>query len=279
MQKGAYSNRQKKGNEVRVMLTTKDIEFLDYKSKLLRKRIIEMTFQAQSGHPGGSFSISHILAVLYFKVLRYKANEPKWQERDRVVLSKGHAAPGLYAALSEAGFFSVEELKNLRKINCLLQGHPCMHIPGVDITTGSLGLGLSASCGICLGAKMTKRNMVHVYTILGDGELGEGQNWEAAMAAAHFKLNNLTAIIDRNRYQNDAETKEVMELEPLEDKWKSFGWNTIEIDGHCIKEIFDAIEYSKAEEQKPTIIIANTIKGCGASYMIDRPKLHYTAAN
>ena len=236
-----------------------------------------MTYRVQSGHPGGSFSLAHIMAALYFHDLKYDVKDPKGLDRDRVILSKGHAAPIWYATLAEAGFFDVDELWSLRQIDCLLQGHPCIHIPGVDITTGSLGLGLSAACGVAIGAKMTKRDKVRVYAIVGDGELGEGQIWEAAMAASHFKLNNLTAILDRNRYQNDGATKDVMSLEPLFDKWKSFGWQVLDIDGHNLHQITDAFDLARQTKNKPTMIIANTVKGNGASYMLDRPELHYTA--
>lgn len=244
-------------------------------ARLLRKDVIEMTYTAQSGHPGGSFSLAEIMSALYFEDLRYDTSNPKWPGRDRVVLSKGHAAPILYAALAEAGFFDKAELKTFRKIDALLQGHPCISIPGVDVTTGSLGLGLSAACGIAIGARMTGLD-VHVYAILGDGELGEGQIWEAAMAASHLKLNNLTAIIDRNGYQNDGKTADILNTEPLLEKWVSFGWRTVEIDGHSVSEILDAFALARDSSQAPVMIIANTVKGNGASYLIDQPTLHYT---
>lgn len=258
------------------MVTTEQRQQLEEKSRVLRKHVIEMTYRAQSGHPGGSFSLAHIMSVLYFHDLHYDARNPQWLERDRVILSKGHAAPIWYAALAEAGYFSVDELWKLRQIDSLLQGHPCNHIPGVDVTTGSLGLGLSAACGIAMGAKINGKEQVRVYAILGDGELGEGQIWEAAMAAPHFKLNNLTAILDRNRYQNDGATKDIMDTEPLYDKWRSFGWQVLDIDGHNISQIADAFSLARETKDKPTMVIANTVKGCGASYMIDKPALHYT---
>lgn len=258
------------------MLTKSNYELLDQKSKIIRKYVIQMTYKAQSGHPGGSFSLAHIMAALYFHVLKYDPKNPDWIDRDRVILSKGHAAPIWYATLAEAGFFSLDELEGFRKIDCLLQGHPCMHIPGVDITTGSLGLGLSAGCGIALGAKLTKREHIRVYTILGDGELGEGQIWEAAMAASHFKLNNLIAILDKNKYQNDGATIEILNLEPLFNKWISFGWQVLEIDGHNLNQIIDAFDLARETKNKPTMIIANTVKGNGASYMLDKPELHYS---
>ncbi len=258
------------------MLTTEQRQLLDEKSRILRKYVIEMTYRAQSGHPGGSFSLAHIMSVLYFHDMRYDAANPKWMERDRVILSKGHGAPIWYAALAEAGYFPADELWKLRKIDSLLQGHPCNHIPGVDVTTGSLGLGLSAACGIAMGAKINKKDNVRVYAILGDGELGEGQIWEAAMAAPHFKLNNLTAILDRNRYQNDGATRDIMDTEPLFDKWRSFGWQVLDIDGHNLDQIADVFSLARETKDKPTMVIANTVKGCGASYMIDKPALHYT---
>lgn len=247
---------------------------LEQMARLLRKDVIEMTYAAQSGHPGGSFSLAEIMSALYFHDLRYDASKPKWPGRDRVVLSKGHAAPILYAALAEAGFFDKAELERFRRIDALLQGHPCIDTPGVDVTTGSLGLGLSAACGIAIGARLTGAD-VRVYAILGDGELGEGQIWEAAMAAAHLKLSNLTAIIDRNGYQNDGKTADILDTAPLLEKWVSFGWRTVEIDGHNVSEILDALALARDSAQAPVMIIANTVKGNGASYMIDRPALHY----
>lgn len=258
------------------MLTVDKLKFLDEKSRIIRKYVIEMTYKVQSGHPGGSFSLADIMSALYFHDLNYDVNNPKGLDRDRVVLSKGHAAPVWYATLAEAGFFPVEELWKLRNIDSLLQGHPCIHIPGVDATTGSLGLGLSAACGMAIAARMTGRDKLRVYAILGDGELGEGQIWEAAMAAAHFKLDNLTAILDRNRYQNDGPTEEALKLEPLHDKWESFGWNVVDIDGHNLKQIIAAFTLARETRGKPTMIIAHTVKGNGASYMLDKPALHYT---
>lgn len=259
------------------MLSVEKMRYLEQKARSLRKDVIDMVYKRQSGHPGGSFSLADIMSVLYFHKLNYNPKDPKGSERDRVILSKGHAAPIWYATLAEAGFFPKEELAGLRSINCLLQGHPCMHIPGVDATTGSLGLGLSAGCGMAIGAKATKRNNVRVYVILGDGELGEGQVWEAAMSAAHFKLDNLTAIIDRNKYQNEGATEDILRLEPLHQKWESFGWNVIDINGHNIRQIDSAFDLAIETKGKPTMIIADTIKGKGGSYMLDVPAFHYTA--
>jgi transketolase len=261
------------------MLSEAKTRELGEKARILRKNVMEMLYQAQSGHPGGSLSLADIMSVLYFHDLKYNPEAPKDPDRDRVVLSKGHAAPIWYATLAEAGFFPVEELGLLRRTGALLQGHPCMHIPGVDLTTGSLGLGLSGACGMAFGARMTHRDHVRVYAIIGDGELGEGQIWEAALAAGHFGLDNLTAIIDCNRYQNDGATADILSTEPLFEKWSSFGWNTLEIDGHNIPQIASAFELARNTRGKPTMIIANTVKGQGVSYLIDRPELHYAAPN
>ena len=237
--------------------------------------LIEMTYKAQSGHPGGSCSLADIMAYLYFNRMRYDVNEPKALKRDRLVLSKGHAAPIWYAALAEAGFFPREEMLHLREIGHLLQGHPCVHIPGVDATTGSLGFGLSIAVGMATAAKMDGLD-VKVHAIVGDGEQGEGQIWEAAMAAPNLKLDNLTVILDRNKYQNDGRTEDIMPLEPLADKWRAFNWNVVEIDGHDLDQIDAAFAAADACKGRPTLIYANTIKGKGCSYMLDQPQLHYT---
>jgi len=232
----------------------------------IRKWIIESVYRAGSGHPGGSLSIADILACLYFHEMRHDPKNPSWENRDRLVLSKGHAAPALYAALALSGYFPVEELRNLRKIGHFLQGHPCMKkVPGVDISTGSLGQGLSVGVGMALAGRIDNRDY-RVFVILGDGEVQEGQIWEAANAASHFHLNNLIAILDRNRLQIDGPTEEIMHDEPLALRWKSFGWEVVEIDGHDIEEILDVFHEIKHNE-KPTIIIAHTIKGKGVSFM------------
>ncbi len=257
------------------MLTNEKREALQSMATQLRRDVIEMTYKAQSGHPGGSCSLADIMAYLYFNRMRYDVNEPKALKRDRLVLSKGHAAPVWYAALAEAGFFPREEMLHLREIGHLLQGHPCVHIPGVDATTGSLGFGLSIAVGMAAAAKMDGLD-VKVHAIVGDGEQGEGQIWEAAMAAPNLKLDNLTVILDRNKYQNDGRTEEIMPLEPLADKWRAFNWNVVEIDGHDLDQIDAAFEAADACKERPTLIYANTIKGKGCSYMLDQPQLHYT---
>lgn len=260
------------------MLSAERIKELTKTATQLRRDVIEMTYHAQSGHPGGSCSLADLMAYLYFNRMRYDVEHPKDLKRDRLVLSKGHAAPVWYAALAEAGFFPKEEMKHLREIGHLLQGHPCIHIPGVDATTGSLGLGLSIATGMAVAGKLDNLD-AHIYAIVGDGELGEGQIWEAAMAAPNLKLNNLTVILDRNRYQNDGATEEIMPLEPVADKWRSFKWNVIEIDGHDFEQIDEAFSKADAYENGPTLILANTIKGKGCSYMLNRPELHYTPPN
>lgn len=257
------------------MLTNEKREALQSMATQLRRDVIEMTYKAQSGHPGGSCSLADIMAYLYFNRMRYNVNEPKALKRDRLVLSKGHAAPIWYAALAEAGFFPREEMLHLREIGHLLQGHPCVHIPGVDATTGSLGFGLSIAVGMAAAAKMDGLD-VKVHAIVGDGEQGEGQIWEAAMAAPNLKLDNLTVILDRNKYQNDGRTEDIMPLEPLADKWRAFNWNVVEIDGHDLDQIDAAFAAADACKGRPTLIYANTIKGKGCSYMLDQPQLHYT---
>lgn len=257
------------------MLKPEKVKELTKMATQLRRNVIEMTYKAHSGHPGGSCSLADIMAYLYFYRMRYDAKKPKDMKRDRLVLSKGHAAPIWYSALAEAGFFPKEEMNHLREIGHLLQGHPCVNIPGVDAATGSLGLGLSIALGMAAAAKMDNLD-VQVHAIVGDGELGEGQIWEAAMAAPNLKLNNLTVILDRNQYQNDGATEDIMPLEPLADKWRTFKWNVVEVDGHDFQQIDEAFIKSDQYQAGPTLIYANTVKGKGCSYMLDRPELHYT---
>lgn len=240
----------------------------------LRIDIVDMIYKAKSGHPGGSLSCIDILTYLYYEVMTVDPANPKLSSRDRFVLSKGHAAPALYSILAENGFFSREELNNLRKSGALLQGHPdSKNIPGVDISTGSLGQGISNSIGMALGAKLDKNN-INIYVLLGDGELQEGLVWEAIMAAAHYKLDNLIAIVDYNGLQIDGENEKVMGIAPLKEKWHSFGWNTLCIDGHDFDAMAEAFESAKAYKEKPTVIIAKTIKGKGVSFMENNAGWH-----
>jgi len=254
-------------------------EFLKQKAKEVRIDIINMLAEAGSGHPGGSLSCADILTLLYFGKMNVKPDNPKWEDRDRLVLSKGHAAPALYAVLAEKRFFPKEELKTLRKLGSILQGHPDMKsTPGLDMTTGSLGQGLSAANGMALAGKLDKKDY-RVYVILGDGELQEGQIWEAAMTAAHYKLDNLTAILDFNGLQIDGPNREVKNIEPVNEKFKAFGWHVIEIDGHDFDQIDRAIEEAKATKGRPTLIIAHTIKGKGVSFMENQVGWHGNAPN
>ena len=245
----------------------------------VRMGIIEGTFNAKSGHPGGSLSITEILTYLYFKEMNIDAAEPMKADRDRFVLSKGHAAPALYSVMAQKGYFPVEELKTLRKVDSRLQGHPSMnYLPGIDISSGSLGQGISAACGMALGAKL-KGDAFRVYTILGDGEIEEGQVWEAAMYAAAKKLDNLVAFVDNNNLQIDGSVEEVNSPYPIPEKFAAFGWNVIEIDAHNFDEIEAALENAKATKDKPTAIIAKSIKGKGVSFMENQVSWHGAAPN
>lgn len=245
----------------------KDISFLQKKAKEIRKSIISMICEAKSGHPGGSLSIADILSVLYFSEMNVDANEPKKEGRDRFVLSKGHAAPALYATLAEKGYFPKEELMTLRKFGSKLQGHPDMKkLTGIEISTGSLGQGLSVANGMALNAKIFKEDY-RVYSILGDGEVQEGQIWEAAMTAAHYKLDNLCVFLDSNNLQIDGNVDEIMNVNPLPEKWEAFGWNVIKINGHNYEEILSALDKARNLKGKPTMIIATTVKGKGVSFM------------
>lgn len=243
----------------------------------MRRNIIEEVYSAQSGHPGGSLSCTDILAVLYNVEMRIDPKSPRDPDRDRFVLSKGHCAPALYAALAQRGFFPESELVNFRNADSFLQGHPNMNeVPGVDMSTGSLGQGISAAVGMAMMGKLDKKSY-RVFAILGDGESQEGQVWEAAMAAAHYKLDNLTAFLDHNGLQIDGEITKVMNPENLSDKFKAFGWNVLEISGHDLDAIFNAIQQAKLVEGKPTIIVCATHKGQGVSYMVDQAGWHGSA--
>ncbi len=250
------------------------IKELEAKAKEIRRSIIKMTGAAGSGHPGGSLSAADIVATLYFHQLKLDPSNPNWADRDRFVLSKGHAAPVLYGALAERGFLPKEELLNLRKMGSRLQGHPDRNLlPGVEMSTGSLGQGFSASIGIALAGKLDKKDY-GVYVLLGDGECQEGIVWEAAMAGAHYKLDNLICFLDLNGLQIDGPTKEVMSPEPLNEKWRAFGWYVLEIDGHDIGAILEALEKRKVIKGQPVIIIAKTIKGKGVSFMENQVGWH-----
>lgn len=255
-------------------LATEKIEDLQNTANKIRRKVLEMVYKAQSGHLGGSLSVVEIISVLYFSEMKIDPENPNWPERDRLVPSKGHCAPSVYVALALKGIVEPEALYDLRQIGCILQGHPCMHkVPGIDISTGSLGHGLSIGLGMALGAKLKKIDF-NVYVLLGDGELDEGQNWEAAMAAAKYSLTNLIAIVDRNRVQLDGPTKDIMPLEPLAEKWKAFNWKTKVIDGHNIAEIIGGIQWAKQNSGSPSVIIANTTKGKGVSFMEDSHEWH-----
>ncbi len=249
------------------------------KAACIRKYIIEEVFSAKSGHPGGSLSCTDIFTVLYFDEMRVDVNNPQWADRDRFVLSKGHCAPALYATLALKGFFPEKDLVTLRKIDSYLEGHPSMtYVPGVDMSTGSLGQGISAAAGMAMAAKLDKKDY-RVYSILGDGEIQEGQVWEASMAAAHYKLDNLTAFVDYNSLQIDGSIQEVMNPEPIADKFVAFGWNVISIDGHDVEAIKDAIEQAKTVKGKPTMVVCKTIKGKGVSFMENNGAWHGSAPN
>ncbi|WP_251440604.1 transketolase [Veillonella intestinalis] len=248
-------------------LTAEQTSLVQEKATAIRVSILKAVTAAKSGHPGGSLSITDLMSLLYFVEMNVNPEDPKDPNRDRFVLSKGHAAPALYATLAEKGFFSKDELTNLRKIDCILQGHPDMkHTPGVDMSTGSLGQGISAACGMALAGRIDKKDY-RVYAVLGDGELEEGQVWEAAMFAGHYKLNNLTAFVDFNGLQIDGDIREVMSPLPIGSKFEAFNWNVIEVDGHNLDELHNAIEAAKTCTDKPTVVVMNTVKGKGVKEM------------
>jgi len=250
------------------------LEELEAMARKLRRHVIIMTGTAGSGHPGGSLSAAEILTALYFRVLRHRPTDPRWPDRDRFILSKGHAAPALYAALAECGYFPVEELATLRKLDSRLQGHTDMTLtPGVEMSAGALGQGLSFGIGVALAGRLDRKDY-RVYVLLGDGECDEGQVWEAAMAAAHYKLDNLTAIVDHNKQQLDGWTREVMNVEPLAPKWRAFGWEAMEVDGHDLSQLLAAFGHARTIAGKPTVIVAHTVKGRGVSFMENNPEFH-----
>ena len=257
----------------------KDVNELQNYANEIRKGIIEAVYNANSGHPGGSLSIAEILTVLYFNQMNIDEKNPGAKGRDRLVLSKGHTSPALYSALALRGFFDIKELSKFRNINSNLQGHPDMRkVPGVDASTGSLGQGVSIANGMAMASKMDSEG-IRVYCICGDGEIQEGQIWEAAMTASHYKLDNLCVIVDNNNLQIDGKVNEVMSIYPIDEKFKSFGFETINVDGHNIPELIKAFEQAKKVKGKPTAIIANTIKGKGVSFMENDAGWHGKAPN
>jgi len=260
-------------------LEKEKIDLLVEKARDLRVSIVKTLHKSQSGHTGGSLSAIDIVTALYFHVMRHNPENPRWEERDRFVLSKGHAAPALYVALAEAGYFPKEDLMMLRRLGSHLQGHPdSKGTPGVEVCTGSLGQGLSMANGMALGLRLDNSN-ARVYALLGDGELQEGQVWEAAMAAAHYRLDNLCALVDANALQIDGEVEKVMNVFPISDKFRSFGWNVIEIDGHDMKAILEAFETAKVSKGKPTMIVATTVKGKGVPRFEHKASYHGVAPN
>ena len=248
-------------------------------AKRLRRHIVTMVGKAGSGHPGGSLSAVEIVATLYYKVMRHKPLDPQWPDRDRFILSKGHAAPVLYATLAECGYFPVAELATLRQIDSRLQGHTDRTItPGVEMSAGALGQGLSFALGVALAGRLDEQDY-RVYALLGDGECDEGQVWEAAMATAHFKVDSLVAIVDNNGQQIDGWNRDVMNLNPFPAKWQAFGWRVIEVDGHDLAQLVKAFEQAKQVKGQPTAIIAHTVKGKGVSFMENNPDFHGKAPN
>jgi transketolase len=258
----------------------RSIEELEEIAQGLRISSLKMIAAAQSGHPGGSLSTAELVTALYFAVLEMKVGEPTWAGRDRFILSKGHGVPTVYAALARAGCIDEDELPKLRSIDSPLQGHPDhVRLPYIEAATGSLGQGLSVGVGMALAERLDQDNDYRVYCLLGDGELQAGQVWEAAMSAAKFKLGHLTAIVDYNKVQLDGHVRNIMDLEPLSDKFEAFGWNVLEIDGHDMRAILQAFQTARDTEDKPTVIIAHTVKGKGVSFMEDTHAWHGKAPN
>ena len=256
-----------------------DIDKLEDIAKIVRRNIIEEVYSANSGHPGSSLSCVEILTTLYFNQMNIDPENPRMENRDKLVLSKGHASPALYAVLAQRGYFPIEELKKFRKLGSRLQGHPDLKkLPGVDMSAGSLGQGLSVACGMAIGNKLNKINK-RVYCILGDGEIEEGQVWEAAMTASHYKLDNLCVIIDNNNLQIDGKIEDVVNPYPIDEKFKSFGFEVLRCDGHDVNNLIETFEKTKYIIDKPVVVIAKTIKGKGISYMEDKAEWHGKAPN
>jgi len=259
------------------MQQVKDLGEIQDFCKKIRRHIVEMITEAKSGHPGGSLSAVETLAVLYLEVMRHDPKNPHWPDRDRFVLGKGHACPVLYSVMAECGYTPVDQLKTLRRLGSIYQGHPDRRfLPSLEASTGSLGQGLSIGLGMALAARLNE-SQARTYVMLGDGEIQEGQVWESAMFAAFHKVDNLAAIVDYNKIQLDGFVKDIMDLEPLPAKWKSFGWHVITLDGHNIPALRAAFAEAEATKGKPTVLIANTIKGKGVSFMENNPKFHGTA--
>lgn len=255
-----------------------DLPHLKSKALANRKEILNMLYTAGSGHPGGSLSAVEILLSLYEYKMKHDPDNPQWDERDRLLISKGHITPAVYVTLADQGYFPKEELKRFRKFGSILQGHVHTKVPGVEFNTGSLGHGLSVANGIALGAKLLKKPM-STYCLMGDGEIQEGSVWEAAMTAAHFKLDNICAIIDYNKVQENGPTNEIKNLEPLAEKWRSFGWFAIEVIGHDFKQLIAALDQFDTVKNKPFVIIAHTIKGKGVAFMEGNRNWHGKAPN
>lgn len=259
------------------MKETKTLDELKDVSRRVRRHIVEMTGAAKSGHPGGSLSAVEIVVTLFYSVMRHDPANPEWPDRDRFVLSKGHGCPVLYAVMAECGYTPVDQLKTLRKLGSMYQGHPDKRfLPALEASTGSLGQGLSLGLGMGLAARLDGESW-RTYVLLGDGEIQEGQIWEAAMFGAYHKVDNVVAIVDYNKIQLDGFVKDIMELEPLLDKWRAFGWHTIELDGHDIPALQAAFAEAAATKGRPTVIIAHTVKGKGVSFMENNPKFHGVA--
>lgn len=259
------------------MTQTKNVAELQSLARVIRRHIVEMTGAAKSGHPGGSLSAVEILVTLFFDVMRHDPKNPAWVDRDRFILSKGHAAPVLYSVMAEAGYTPVDQLITLRKLGSIYQGHPDKRfIPALEASTGSLGEGLSLALGMGESLRLDKRP-ARVYVVLGDGEIQEGQIWEAAMYGAYHKVDNVVAIVDYNKIQLDGFVKDIMEVEPLADKWRAFGWHTIELNGHDIPALQRAFDEAQSVKRQPTCIVAHTIKGKGVSFMENNPKFHGVA--
>ena len=257
---------------------TRSAQELQAVCKQIRRHIVTMIHAAKSGHPGGSLSAVELIVSLYFGGrMRHDVENPKWKDRDRFLLGKGHAAPVLYAVMAEAGYTPVDQLNTLRKFGSIYQGHPDRRfIPALEASTGSLGQGLSVACGMALAARLDG-SPARAYTMLGDGEIQEGQIWEAAMFAAYHKIDNVVAIVDYNKIQLDGFVKDIMEIEPLADKWRAFGWHVIELDGHDMEAVNAAYDEAQTVKGKPTVLIAHTIKGKGVSFMENNPKFHGVA--